>query len=303
MNTNKLIGDGFKGNFMLVTLRMRLWSGRKADKQASSEATRAAGAVDGSARVIKDLFAGADSELKDVKAAFNAARSYVYQSTTPWASNTDGPMRGPRLLLTQNSLEFMKHYNMLAQEANRSITSLENVYAARVATALNNLAGLGHASEYPDVSEIRGLFDLQLDFDTVPDTTDFTTSNLPPQVAQFLVNKMEQRQNAAVNNAVADIRQRILSELARITEQMGKVAGGVKTRLHASLITNVESLLNLMQSMNVAEDPDVNALIDEMRDKLCSHDIEDIKNSVSLPAQLHTDAQDLAKALSEMELY
>lgn len=303
MNTNKLIGDGFKGNFMLVSLQMRVFAGRKTDKDAGRAATNNAGAMDGSAKVIKDLFAGADTELKAAKAAYGAVRNYVYEATTPWATNEIGAQRGPRLLPTQKSIEFMKTYNTLAQEAAGAVKVLEAVYPTRVQSAMTNLGTLGHADEYPDVSELAGLFSLQLDFDSVPDSQDFSGMDLPPQVATYLVNKMEQRQGAAVNNATENVRGRILSELGRITEQMSKVAAGEKTRLYGSLITNVESLAGLMRSLNVAQDPDVEAMVARIEKELCSHTIDEVKNSGSLPAALAVDSADLAKALAEMSLY
>ena len=111
------ISDTLTGNYLLVDYTGSRWSARKTDKKASNEVTTANGARSDSARVVKDLMAGARDELKAVGTSQDAIRNYVYSVTLPWSTNQGKRQTGARLLPVADSFEFMQNYKQMVETA------------------------------------------------------------------------------------------------------------------------------------------------------------------------------------------
>lgn len=296
------LNEALAGNFILVDFSARIWEGRKVDKAAGLLVTQGAGAVSDAGKFMKALFAGSDAELKAVKSAYQAVRTFVYANTMPFSS-ASGHRRGPRLLATKQSIEFMKRYNVMQHDAARALAELQQVYPQRVQEAVGKLGSLGHVDEYPDVSELANMFDLRIDFTPVPAMSSFKNMALPPQVADFFVDRMRKRQESAVASALLDIKQRITEELLRITKQLSKHADGEKVRLYKSLVGNIKRLNDILRASNVAGNTELDQLCDDIDSKLCKYDIEQVKNNVTVAKTMAVDAADLSKALDTIELF
>jgi hypothetical protein len=260
-------------------------------------------ATSDASKVIKNLFAGSDAELKAVKSAYAQVRTFVYDNTLPYTSTRNGARRGPRLLASTNSLPFMKEYNVLQQEALSKLDELKQTYPQRVQQAVSNLGGMGNASEYPDVSELDSMFEMSIDFDPVPAQASFANMSLPPQMADFFIKRMEKRQSIAVENALTDIKGRILEELTRITKQLSRHADGEKVRLYKSLVGNIKRLNGMLRSTNLSGNTELEELCDAIDDKLCKHDIETLKASPGKAQEVADDAKALASAVDDLELF
>jgi hypothetical protein len=71
-----------------------------------------------------------------------------------------------------------------------------------------------------------------------------------------------------------------------------------ESRFHASLVSNVLDLVNLLPELNVGEDRDLNRFAGEIRDKLYGFTARDLKTNEVLSV---ATARDAAALLSEMD--
>jgi hypothetical protein len=104
--------------------------------------------------------------------------------------------------------------------------------------------------DYPDVSEIRSKFSVEVDIMPVPAGADFRVDVADSErrrIQDSITERVAQRQAAAIKDAWARIRE---------------VVGNVGTRLSAekaiirdSLMENTEELARLLPGLNVTEDP------------------------------------------------
>ncbi len=278
MTDNHDINDALKGNYLLVNLSISRWNASKPDKDLAIEAATAHGATPEAVRVTKKLMAGADAELNEVNKSLNAIRTYVYAVSLPWAGNDEGAKRGPRLIPTVKSLDILRQLRVYKNNFNQAMTDFKNVYTQRMSQALHNQGGLADPTQYPDVSELDDMFQVRMDIEPVPTVGDFSRMSLPAEVATALGKRMAGRQSKVIENAMADLTNRIVSAVSNMAAQLHKHANGEKTRLYGSLVDNVRGLLDLLKTSNLTNDPDLDELA-TMMDSIVTHDIKVLKNN------------------------
>jgi hypothetical protein len=291
--SNQDLSEALSSNYMLVSLSIRTWSGKRTDKDATSEVISNKNAAKDSGSFVKKLLASADEELRDVLAESNAMRSFLYANTLPWSLSTEGAKRGERLVPTANAMTFLRDVAEIKKRYDAAVLNLQSVWDARVTQAITNLGGLANPSDYPPAHDLPALFSVQVDIRPVSAVNDFTRLSVPAALQTALASRMASQMETQMKNAMEDLRERLLEELNRIATQLGKVGAGEKTKLYETLITNTQNLVALARNMNLSGSQKLIELADKIEAKLLSHPIEVYKQDVTRAA---TAAQE-AKAL------
>jgi hypothetical protein len=283
---------------MLVDMQLRSWSGKRTDRGASDELIAAKSAVRDSGAFVKNLLASAGKELKEVHTMGNALRTFVYNNTLPWSAS-DGAKRGERVLATTKALTFLADLNSLKKEYDRAVLNLVNVWPQRVAEAMQNLGSLANSTDYPDSASLASMFSVSVDLKPIPAVSDFSRLNVPAELATALGQRHELAAQTQVANAMADLKQRFVDELTRIDKQMSKVANSEKTRLYDTLITNMQTLVDMAEHMNLTNNPAMDELVAKIKAKVTARPVEAYKDNVALAANLAADAKQLAVEAAE----
>ena len=301
METN--LSDVLSSNYLLATLNVRIWSGKKTDRNASQELQSDKGTVANAAAVVVKLLAGNDAKLKETQAAFTRIRSYFYDHSSPWTANDVGALKGDRLIGTATSIDFLSEFGRLKNEAEKTLNEFLAEYDGLVARASASLASLYDVSMYPDRSEIGNLFSASMYLRPVPATTDFDRLSIPAALADGLKGLYEKQSEAQVNGALSDLQQRLLKELNRMALQLGKVAAGEKTRLFKSLTGNLEHLVGLAKSLNFTANPEMDALLVEIENNLLVHEVELYKDNIGLSRRTADKAEAIINKVNTKDLW
>lgn len=300
--SNSELNNALASNFMLVDMQLRSWSGKRTDRGASDELIASKSATRDSGAFVKNLLASAGKELKQVHTMGNALRTFVYNTTLPWSSS-DGAKRGERVLATKSALSFLSDLQGLKKEYDRAVLELVNVWDVRVQEAMHNLGALADKSDYPDATELASMFSVSVDLKPIPAVADFSRLNVPAALAIALSQRHEFAAQTQVANAMADLRQRFIDELTRIDKQMSKVANSEKTRLYDTLITNMQTLVEMAKNMNLTGNPALDELVQKIEARVVSRPVEAYKDNVALASQLAADAKALAVEAAEEAIW
>ncbi len=283
---NNDMAQALTSNYMLVDTTIRRFGGFKKDKQASEDVTRNAGATSNSAKVTKDLLAGARAELSNVTTKQAAVRDYLKRMTLPWSSNGEGRSNtGARLLAVAKSIEFLSGYKHLHTDYAVALSEFLAVYDVRRAQAMQNLNALADPSDYPSRDEVEQLFSVDLEMIPVPAPSDFSRLAVPAALSESLGGIIAKKQTKAMENAMSDLNERIVAELKRMAVVLGKHGAGEKTRIYGSLVSNLSGLVGLLKSSNFSN----NERLDELADKLgecTAYDIATIKANPTIAADI-----------------
>jgi len=298
------IGEALANNYMLAKLHVRIWSGRKTDKNATVELLADKGAVSNAASVVKNLLAGNDAKLKETAAAFTRIRSFFYENTAPWTTASVGAMKGDRLVSTVKSITFLSDFAKLKNEAIVVLNEFLNEYDAAVQASAVSLGALYDPSQYPHRTQVASLFGAEMTLTPLPETTDFDRlTNIPADLATGLKDLYERNMAAQMENALSDVQRRLLQELERMDTQLSKVVAGEKTRLFKSMVGNLKHLTEMARSMNFVNNPAIEAIADKIESHLLQHEVDAYKDNASLAGAAVSSARAIAQDVRDNDVW
>ena len=239
---------------MLVNLVIRQWSARKLDRSASAEIDKTHGASDAGRynKLIIDK-----SALEPITKIASAMRDRHYHFTMPWGDN------GDRLLPSSLYFEYIKEMRDFIQQFNARSTGFISAYPALVQAARVRLGTLYDPNDYPAASTLYAKFDAGVSFSSVPFVDDFRVDLDKDQVEQIKAN-MSETIVARQNDAVRSCYVRAAEIVSRIRERLS-VKDGV---FRDSLIENARALVDLLPSLNITGDADLENLRLEISESL-----------------------------------
>lgn len=294
MSTQQEISDALAANFLLVQLQIRSWSGKKTDREASQELLDSKQASKDGGAFVKNLLASANQELKALQQAAGGLRQYVYEHTLPWSAAKSGALRGDRIVRVSAAMDFLTNMKPLKQEYDDALVTLESVWDVRIASAQRNLGALADANDYPASFELHDLFDVTIDLKPIPAVGDFSRLNIPGELAESLTARHQTLAESQLQNAMNDLRDRFVAELERMHVQLSKAAAGEKTRLHDSLVGNLQGLVNLAKTMDLGINDKFTDLVARVEAELLRHPVGMYKVSPATAREVATAAQILA---------
>lgn len=292
------MADTLSANYMLSSLTVRTWSGRKTDRNATIELLESKGASADAASVVKSLLAGNDGELQDTRAAYARIRTWFYANSLPWTTQ-DG-QRGDRLVGTAQAMTFLRDFVRLKTEAEKARDRFVETYDAAVSNAAVSLGQLYDPDQYPTKEQVRHLFGATLDIVPMPAVSDFDRVSIPGAMAQGLKGKYEQRARKQVEGAIGDLQQRLIDELDRMATQLTKVATGEKARLHKSLLTGMRTVATLAKSMAPLSS-ELSTVADRIEGELLQHELSDFRDNAALAGSVARAATGIRRQLAPAE--
>ncbi len=304
MDENQNLGDLLSSNYLLASLNVRIWSGKKTDKAATRELLSSKGAVANAASVVKSLLAGNDAKLKETAAAYTRIRSFFYEHSSPWTTSSIGAMKGDRLISTVESITFLGEFARLKNDADTILNIFLGEYDAAVQNASNSLGALYDPAQYPTKQQVATLFGAHMDLRPVPESADFDRlTNVPADLANGLKDLYERNMEQQMNNALSDVQRRLLTELERMDTQLSKVANGEKTRLFKSMTGNLKHLIGMARSLNFVDNKEIEGIADTIEEHLLQYEVEMYKDNASLAKANAGIAKGIIKRASDDDIW
>jgi hypothetical protein len=245
---------------MLASIHVKLWTGETSDPKIIAKIKADAGASGNIGRVIKNLLAGADDDLKAVKAAYAALRARHYMLTLPFVAEVDPDRaRGPRLLPTVLFTRYLEEISALKRACDAKRDTFLETYPISAEIARANLAGLV-SEDYPEPAILREQFHCEFDFLPIPSSASY--HGIPPVILARLAANMERRQNLAMAGAIETAMETVRARLIHLRDRLLKPDG----TLHATSLGHVVELAGLVPAWNMTGDPLLSAVAYELRE-------------------------------------
>lgn len=239
---------------MLVDLTISRWTAVKHDRAVSAEVDQTHAAKQGG-RYNKYLIDKA--HLAAIDSIANELRKYHYSRTLPW---TD---KGHRILPADLFFDYQQELAKYKQQFQTAVSDFVKLYPQLVQDARLRLGTMYRPEDYPQPSDLFGMFDVSLDIAPVPDANDFrvdvaqeTQDEIRAQITQAVAT----RQTKMVKECWARMREVV----GRIAEQCGKENGVIRD----SLMDNARDLVAVLGGLNITDDPKITEIEADIRDKL-----------------------------------
>lgn len=274
---------------MLVEFNASVWTARKLDKGTTDEviSTKSAMAKD-AARVNKNLLAGRP-ELDAINQQIGKVRTFVYDNTLPWSDS------GLRLLPTVNFMTFTAKMGEYEEEFNRMVDDFVQTYPTLITAQAMALGDMFKRDEYPSAQAIAEKFRFRVGYMPVPTAGDFRV-DVGNEAQAELKQQLEKLQAERVETAMADVRARLGEHLRRMSDRLAVdvINGEVKTRrFHDSLVSGALELCDIVKSLNVVGDANLEDTRRSLANLLSGVEPDDLRKNMEVRTDVRVQVDQL----------
>lgn len=262
---------------LLVQLSISQWLARKYDKRATKDVANAHGTSIDVGRYNKALLPMNDL-LDRVHKKATAIREKYYRNTLPWG--IDGTM----MLPTSNYLQFMTDFRKEKSEWLTLVNDFVAAYPQLVQNAQQLLGGLYDPADYPAQSMIADKFKMDIAIFPVPNA-DFRVS-----IASEELTRIQQDVEARVRDSQQAALQEVWQRLFERVKHMADKLADPKAIFRDSLVENAREICALLPRLNFADDPNLEAMRNEVEAKLLKHP-EALRNDPDLRSDTAAEAK------------
>jgi len=263
---------------MLADLTIHRWTATKHDPSVSAEVERTHSAKN-AGRYNKLLIDRA--HLADIDALGNQLRAFHYKHTLPWSD------KGARILPSKLFMTYQDGFNDLRDKRSAAVDKFIELYPSLVADARTRLKTMFDPFDYPDVSQLRQSFGVDLEIMPVPSAEDFRVGVLNDQMQSAIRRDILQKLEERGKQANRECWLRVDEVVGRIAEQCSKPKG----RIYDSLMDNARDLALVIDGLNITDDPNITAIGDDLRALIV--DPEDLRKSATTRAAIARLANDI----------
>lgn len=272
---------------VLVDLSISVWTGRKLDKQVSTEVDQAKSTKTKAGNYNKNLFAGTD-KLERIVSVAGKIRNWHLRQTLPWSDS------GTRLLPMKNFMEYKQQLSQFEIEFKQVVDEFVDAYPTLISAAAFQIGALFNRDDYPQAETLHKKFDVRYNFTPVPLAGDFRVDTDAETQAE-LKQHYEQLYKQKEEETARDLWGRLHTYLTGLAERLEKTGtetyttGDGKTRrapLHESQLTNGAELCDLLSRLNVMNDPNLEMARKQLEAALEGVSIKDLRKSEALQVEV-----------------
>jgi hypothetical protein len=271
---------------MLAAIHISVWTAIKHDRKVSREVAEQHGAYSGAGRYNKQLLREAE-RLESLRSLSGQIRQYFYKITLPWSDE------GYRLLPAHFYFELTTKMREFEQAFAQQVEEFLAVYPSYIEQVRPELNGLFREEDYPSAEKLRNKFGVKLEVLPIPSGNDFRVTLSEEEQAR-VAREIDENVRQSLQKGTEDLWTRLKGVVAHMVERLNEP----ESRFHASLVTNIGELVELLPRLNVNQDEELNRFAREIRDRLCGFTARDLKKNEILRA---ATANDAVQILAEMD--
>jgi hypothetical protein len=259
---------------MLAAVHISIWTAVKHDRKISRDVANQHG-------YNKQLLRGAD-KLDDLRTLAGQIRQYFYKITLPWSDE------GFRLLPSNFYFDLMARIREFEARFEQGVDSFLAVYPQYIDQVRPELNGLFREENYPSAEKLREKFGVKLEILPIPSGGDFRVQMSAEEQAR-VSREIDANVRLSLTRGTEDLWKRLREVVSHMVDRLNEP----ESRFHASLVTNVIDLAEILPRLNVNGDADLNRFAEQIRQRLCNHSAQDLKKHDLLRVTAATDAANI----------
>jgi len=269
---------------LLVSLSISQLTARKLDKRATKEVADNNRASTSAGRYNKSLLPLNDM-LANVHQKTGVIREKFAKNTLPWGVD------GTRILPSANYLQFMQDFRKEKTEWQYLVQTFLDNYEYLVAEAKRWLGDLYDEKDYPSKQSIENKFSMDMGIFPVP-SNDFRVELSSDELTR-IQEDLEARMTTVQQEAMNDCWHRLYKHVEHIAEKLSDP----KNIFRDSMVENARETCDLLTRLNVADDPNLEAMRQQVEAKLLGHHPDTLRNDPDVRQDAAEEARKIMDAM------
>lgn len=273
---------------VLVRLSISTWTAKKIDKHQTENVSARTGADRKAGKYIKDIMVGSTHVNHLTKYANNTRNEYA-ERTLPWDD------MGDRCLATSLLLPFKSDFNGKRDEFWRRRDYICNNYENLKQISANYLGAMYNPEDYPSVDEVYSKYAWKLTVKTVPESGHLYL-DLPAQDLEEMRQALEADNQEKTKHAMDTAWHRMHDMLTGMSEKLTETTDeDKKKRFYDSFVSNPKDLCDMLQHLNITNDPELDKARVMLERTIKGADIDVIKESPAIREDMKTKVDSILK--------
>jgi hypothetical protein len=269
---------------MLVSLNIEMIGMKAKDPDATRGANKFFQASDKAGDYQKCKIDKAD--IRDVIKYANQARNAHRSFTMPFAN------KGYRILPAKRILEYTNEMAIHKANFESAVADVVVDWPNILTRAQSRLVGtLFNPGDYPSQANLPNYFNFDFDMIPIPEASHIVL-DIEKEVIDELQAQLDQKQKEGLERAMADVWRRLYEPV----KNMAKVLSEDR-KIFSSMLANVEEIVELLPTINLAGDMQMTMLAAEIKQQLLGHTTGQIKDDDALKAKLAANAQSIVEKM------
>ncbi len=246
----------------------KAWGAKSTDHELTAEVHAARGMAEDAGIYRKNLVA--EEHFKNIKAAYRRWTKEHERLTIPW----DGRKVG--LLNTKLFYDYDGFYVNVCEDVKQYVISdLVIVWPQILEESENRLGNRFNLNDFPAVTDLQDRFKINVEYYPVPSADVSCLKDLLGKDITRIGEMELQRQQAKLQEGMADVWQRLYKSVRRMSETLKEP----DKKFQKTMINNVIDLNRLLPSLNLAEDPKLTSLQKRVEEELSVFSADDLRGS------------------------
>lgn len=272
---------------MLMSLGISQWTARKLDKKASAGTAALYNTETTEVSTYKSTVS--KKHLDKIQKIVGAARTMHYRYTTPYPS-----IKGQAVLATKMLPEYLKEGAKLNREFQNAVREFLSIYDDVRGEARVALGELYNDFDYPSVEELSRKFRMTFDPSPLPVGKHFSIPIDAEALAEMQA-EIEERATEAFRESVTELWGRVYAVATAMAERMEPDPSGKDKVFRDSVVDNIAELADILPKMNIAGDPNLDAMAERLQKELATYEPEKLRIDKGLRKEALKKAQDIAQ--------
>ncbi|MGH9616772.1 MAG: hypothetical protein ACRD28_08520 [Acidobacteriaceae bacterium] len=273
---------------MLAAVHVSIWTAVKHDRRVSRDVASQHGAHQGAGRYNKQLLMGAE-KLDALRTLAGQVRQYFYEITLPWSDE------GYRLLPAHFYFELTARMREFEAAFAQGVDDFLAVYPAYIEQVRPELNGLFCAQDYPVAGKLREKFNVKLEVLPIPTGEDFRVTLSVEEQAR-VAREIDENVRQSLARGADDLWRRLRDVVTHMVDRLNEP----DSRFHASLVTNIFDLVDLLPRLNVTQDRELNQFAAEIKERLCNYTAHDLKKNDILRVATANEAAEIVAQIDSV---
>jgi hypothetical protein len=277
---------------VLVSMRISRMGTSKVDRDMSNELTDVHQMERGSARVSKVLVQ--NKYFKKVNRICNEAKAVRDKFTLPWND------QGQRMLPSSVFRKFDTEMTRIKNDFEVAVNELESEYPDIIEDAKRRLNGKFKQEDYPD--SIKDKYDFDLEIVPMPKGSDFRLDVVTDEEKEKLTQEIEKRTEDRIRKSTSDVVHRMMESITVLLQGTDGKSGLLNpdARFHKTAVSKLQEILDVAPSLNVLDDPKLNAVIDTVKNLIKPEnlDVNSIRKDKKVRQQVLSDSLEAVESIN-----
>lgn len=280
---------------LLTHFTVSMYRATKADKESGDELAEQKKADKTMVTVTKRLLeSGAMSEHTKIE---RRMKKWWKQHTLPFTQEST------RMLPNEHYFDFVKEFN----ECNELWEKANESFFKRWPTLKAEAKKLGgdflKDEYYPSVQELQSKFVFEYQIFPMPSGSGFFQSKFSDAENKRIQKQIDKASAAAAEQAVSSMFKRFIVPVAhmrnKLTEYKADPTNEVATKFHESLLTNIEELIDLVPTLNITNNKELEKIAIKMTKELTHYDVDTLRSDADVRAKVINSADDILTKLND----